>query len=44
MDRRIDIRLPKDEHETLKAYAKRKGRTVSDVLREMIRNLAKGKS
>ncbi|HEY9693932.1 MAG TPA: ribbon-helix-helix protein, CopG family [Oculatellaceae cyanobacterium] len=38
---RIDIRLPEQELEILKAYCSQEGRTQTDVLREYIRSLKK---
>lgn len=39
MKARLDFRLTDDEYQLLSAYCEAVGRTKSDVLRELIRNL-----
>ncbi|NWF58221.1 MAG: ribbon-helix-helix protein, CopG family [Fischerella sp.] len=41
MTTRIDIRLPEQELEILKAYCEQEDRTQTEVIREFIRNLKK---
>jgi hypothetical protein len=40
-EKRLDIRLPEDELQILDDYCKATGRTKTDVLRELIRKLAR---
>ena len=40
-DASFNIRLPKAELDILKVYCAKKGRTQSDVVRELIRSLEK---
>ena len=41
MTTRIDVRLPEQELETLKAYCDQESRTQTEVIRECIRSLKK---
>jgi predicted DNA-binding protein len=41
MTTRIDIRLPEQELEVLKAYCQEQDRTQTEVIREFIRSLRK---
>ncbi|MGL5804904.1 MAG: ribbon-helix-helix protein, CopG family [Xenococcaceae cyanobacterium] len=41
MTTRIDIRLPEQELEILKAYCEQEDRTQTEVIREFIRSLKK---